>query len=351
MIWISGEVSAEVWGNRVRQISCERCQGRYAYLLVRAGMSQLITPYMLFANSLRRLAGWIARERLEQALADDAEAVACPHCGRVQASMLAAYQRGYRSELRARAAAWGMGVFVVMGVAALGFYVVDPSISAMLAMVGLVGAVLTSAAVLAFRRARARAIDVELLQTSPPLPGTPPALVEQADGALVPAAWAFPLYRHGWVMLQNGRHDLPAVCVRCLGDAEGTYHRPIAVVATSGSGAVCRKCGRAMRRRWWVWMLVALLLACIAPLPLLLGSGGSEIDRVLGYGFAVLVLGLVAVGVVPNVLVAGLRIRAIDARRGVIAVRSGQNRGWAELVARRLEHIEQSSVLKRRKGD
>jgi hypothetical protein len=251
-------------GSVIKPVTCERCRKEYFYELARSAKGQGHAPYNIGQEAAARRAQESAEKKLAKRLATEHEAVGCAHCGWVQDPMVA--------HLRRRHLRWLLIlVWVVMPIAlaALGAYVwirhaddrLSDELRNELMQYGVL-VIVAGGALLSLRWMLARRIDpnANYPQRSPPLPGTPPALLKRmVDGVetLIAVQQQSEVLRGNWAEVQLERCQFPQQCCVCLGPAGVEFQTPLTSWVKVPMCAACR--GKALRR-WWKWAGVGISL-------------------------------------------------------------------------------------------
>lgn len=98
-------------GSTWKEVRCEYCGCHFGYQMSRATSSS--RPYGVGADAS-------AREKLEEALAQEVEPIACPDCGKYQADMVAELEKRRAGEIEERSSGGMLGV--ITGISGLGVF-------------------------------------------------------------------------------------------------------------------------------------------------------------------------------------------------------------------------------------
>jgi hypothetical protein len=324
-IYVGKTFTATATGSAIRDVRCERCRCEYHYELARTGVGRASAPYYLGQRSAAARAERGAANDLRKKLGRDHELVPCPGCGWVDSEAI--------RHVRRRSHRWAYTLMIVPGVAlagsaiiALGVYLdryAKPGDYNEPVEWGLV-AVAACAALAAMRWFLASRIDPNAgyPRYPEPLPGTPPALyaVAAPDGSTryeLARPDDAPAPPGEWVQVQLMRCALPDACVRCLAEPERTFHTPLDSPSNL-EAPLCRACDRSIRRRWWGWTAVTILVVPALCLPLLWVPGADETGRWILWGIVALFATVFAVAGIPRWRVMPYRMRWVDRERGVV---------------------------------
>jgi hypothetical protein len=327
-------------GKRLAAVQCDRCGCEYYYELARVGSGVATAHYGIGSKRAQRVAEERARFDLNRRLARDAELVPCPRCQWINEDLVAGYRRNrYRGwwKVAALVGLGGTGVsllvawFLSLGPAADRgamplFLVSGPAISLTLAASILLGR--------SWLRTRIQPNRDHPFPPSVPHGSPQPLMRNPATGELE-VAGPPPSDREAegrWFEFQIGRNRLPPLCCGCLDAASaGSYRYPVAPPVELAV-PVCSACSRRRTRRMWLVGLAALGVTMAAGL---LWSVAAKPDELTFWVVSVLTCGLgplVAV-VIAYGATSPVRVKVVDASRGIIRLRFRNDEYRAALAA------------------
>jgi hypothetical protein len=256
-------ISVTLRGGRLESVTCEKCQTRFLYVLGRMGVgTTAISPF--FQQRPIQRARSAAQKDLRKRLASEAELVPCPVCHWINQEAIEKCRHA-----RYRRAPWLIGVLLIaVPVVAM---IADPFIPAewgkhgpapaLPTVVAIVACLIAAALVLPVRRQLRQRLDPNRgFPGFPPalLPGTPPALVEQADATtgkrFLQAVHPMPddQYQLGaWAILRATGWNLPPNCCLCLGADVLWYPSPFGSKRNIEIDIpLCASCARRLNNFW-----------------------------------------------------------------------------------------------------
>jgi hypothetical protein len=332
LVYAGKEITAAVQGRRLECVTCEHCQMRFYYELVRVGAGKGSAPFFLGQQSAADRAGKAAEKQLAHRLDQEAELVPCPKCDWINQDLIDRYRkRQYPGAIKLAIviAIAGLIAAPIIGMAlyeSLGYNSKTPRIvSAAISIIAL----LSPLVVLFIRNHLRLRINPNFLHPRPPIlpAGTPPALIEsKSPGSksvvLKPVLRSNPTDHGGptlWAIFRPGQIRFPDLCVICLAPAKVLYDPPFKVNQTSEIAVpLCTACARSLTRRWWITALFVsvIALACAALLAIIpsgLDAAGHWIIFSLVAFFGV----LVGIAVVPTWLGRPYRFYVVDPDRNI----------------------------------
>lgn len=305
LMYIAKTFTATAIGQRLKDVTCEKCGTHFQYMLSRSGTGTASAPYYLGQRSAERRAEANAKKHLAKLMERDEELVPCPTCRWVNESAIRQYRLSKYST-------WHYGAWICMGVALavdLVLYFSYEDIfgrearifSGPILTIAVIGLCLGAAFLGAQKFLRGGINPNKILIDGKPSipPGTPPALVDgksvgEPAATLTPIPSALPEDQSDpeWVVYRANQKTLVPLCCECLGPPETTFNLPF----TTGRVEpvpICNACRKKLAKRWYVHM------AFLVPAAFILGGLGSlfgtDLDEFGKIMTAVIIGGVLAI--------------------------------------------------------
>lgn len=330
MVFYHGkQISSASTGNKLVDVTCEKCGCEYSYELARVGSGSATAPYGIGTRRAQESAISQARKDLDQRLDEEAELVPCPKCLWINEELVLGYRRcccrGWANAAGLVAlvgsfssiiAAW----FVSKGPAA------DRGALPYILIGGLSTSLIIPGLILLTQRFLRQRIQPNInYPLAPNIPqGSPTALLRNPSTGLLEPHSPSPLQRDdaggAWMDFQVGRTILPPLCCNCLAPANprAAYRRPLAP-AVEVIVPLCTSCSSRRSQRLWLGAAIALAVTALIGVPVLLML---KLDEIIFWA----VVGVLAIfapilgTMVADRMASPFRVKVIDVSRGVVAL-------------------------------
>lgn len=346
-IYVAKTFTATATGQRLKDVTCEKCGTKFHYMLSRTGAGSASAPYYLFQNAARKRADAAAQKSLTKMLERDEEMVPCPSCLWVNESAIQRYRLTKYGN-------WTIGVWIIIGVTLFIDFIMyinyedmfrrEPRIfSGPILTITLIGFFI-AATLVGMRRWMRNGYNPNKNQINgrPNVPpGTPPALIANGTGTeTTPVLTAIPSVapdsqlNSEWVTYRADQRYLPPLCCECLGPPDTVYGLPITLGKVEPI-PMCKACRRRIGRRWWLYLAIMFPLSLIIAGGLSLSARGiDEFGRVMSTILVGGVFLLIGVGII-EALLQPYAFKLVDRERDVWKAKF-RNRAYTALIQRQV---------------
>jgi hypothetical protein len=336
-------------GSAPRAVICEQCNCKYFYQLTRTTRSSTNSPFRMLDERAQQVAEERAKESLKTALESDIDPVACPKCGWVQEDMVRAMK-----DNKSMAMVWAtLGLTVVIGIIGRFVWTESRDSSSVERIHEVIAWTAAAAGFASIAAILTHVVQVIMIQPnegypdrpSKPLLGPPALKIRESDRistTLIPARFAPPEIKNGWIALQVTNWGPPDCCMMCLSDdVFGGFDYPLRF-RPSMPMPICKRCYHGFQLKWW---LIVLGISVAIYFAIYRIAASTEMDLFELSMFVGLIGTFASAMISPftaSLLLKPFRVRSINFRSGWSRFRF-RNSGFTELIrgqlARPDEHI------------
>ncbi|HEX4124615.1 MAG TPA: hypothetical protein VHY37_07795 [Tepidisphaeraceae bacterium] len=344
-------------GQRIVDVTCERCGTAFRYLLFRQAEGTAIAWPLADEAPAQRLAETRARRALARRLETESDPVPCPKCHWINRELIDGYRKTRYRGLPASGAVTAIFVWIAAFALCLEDAALEPrgpgpyTILAE-AIAGALGGMLCIAGGMAMQSILRRRIDPNLHYPAPPIlpPATPKGWTPHdlaapprfEPGSFDPTAGEsrYP----GWAVFRKGYEVIPPICCECLAPTDRPYKdkfgpddRPSVEVR------LCDECASRLRNNWWLAAIAVIFLVAMGCMAIIAFSHGKR---------ASLVIPIICMGVfyaafgaltLPAIIACPYHLRVVDSSRGIMRVKF-RNEQFTEMVRQASADAERAAI-------
>ena len=279
LVYAGKEITAAVQGRRLECVTCDHCQMRFYYELVRVGAGKGSAPFFLGQQSAADRAGKAAEKQLGAASIrkpNSFPAQSAIGSIRILSTAIAMASTPARSSSRSSSPSQASSPRPSSAWRCRNRWAITQKRPAVVsAAIGILRCFLRSSCSSSAIACGGESIPICSIRVRRPFPPAPlPALIERRSPdsktvVLKPVLRSNPTDQGGptpWAVFRPGQIRFPDLCVVCLAPAKVLYDPPFKVNQTSEIAVpLCTACARNLTRRWWITGLIVSAIALGSP--------------------------------------------------------------------------------------